>query len=190
MPSLRKYGIDGVPALGRFQSDDFKGLRKVILSLNKSRKEGMVLKTADRSGAVKYVTPWSDIEDIAGNSGLLFDMPIGFYHQRVLRSAFFIEDFGLDRETHAKMLGKAFYEGLCKAIEKAKAGGEIEDEFEMLIKDQRIWDDIHRHMSKDVKVELVWKKAEKGKTRIRFRKIYKKTTRNLAAFARGKGVTD
>ena len=88
------------------------------------------------------------------------------------------------------MLGKAFYEGLCQAIEKAKAGGEIEDEFEMLIKDQRIWDDIHRHMSKDVKVELVWKKAEKGKTRIRFRKIYKKTTRNLAAFARGKGVTD
>ena len=92
---LRKYGIDGVPRSGRFQSDDFKGLRKAILSLNKCRKEGMVLKTADRSGAVKYVTPWSDIEDIARNSGLLFDMPIGFYHQRVLRSAFFIEDFGL-----------------------------------------------------------------------------------------------
>jgi len=187
---LKRYGIEGVPALGAFQSDDFKGLKKVMLSLNKSRKEGMVLKTADRSDAVKYVTPWSDIDDISGNSGLIFDMPMGFYHQRVLRSAFFIEDFGLDRDTHAKMLGRAFYDGLSKAIEKARNGVEIYEEFEMLIKDQRIWDDIHRHMSKDVKVELVWKKAEKGKTRIRFRKVYKRTSRNLAAFARGKGVTD
>jgi putative ATP-dependent DNA ligase len=187
---LKKYKIAGVPVLGRFQSDDYKALRRTILLLNKSRKEGMVLKTADRGNAVKYVTPWSDIEDIEGNSRLLFDMPIGFYHQRVLRSAFFIEDFGLDHDAHAKMLGKAFYEGLCKAIETVKEGNEIAEEFEILIKDQRIWDDIHRHMSKDVKVELVWKRPEKDKTRIRFRKIYKRTSRNLTAYSKGKGIAD
>ncbi len=188
---VRKYRLTGVPVLGKFQSDDFPALKKTILSLNKGRKEGMVLKTADRMSAVKYVTPWSDIDDIAMGSGYFFDMPIGFFYQRILRSAFFIDDFGLDRDAYAGKLGRSFYGGLCTAIRQAAGGEQISEEFEIAIRDMRIWDDIRRHMSRDVGIELLWKRQEKdGRTRIRFRKIFKKTTKTLASFAGGKAIED
>lgn len=187
---LKKYGINGVPLLGRFKTNDYKKLRDLALALNKGRKEGMVLKSADRDSVMKYVTPFADIDDISKSSRLFFDMPIGFYYQRVLRSAFFIADYGLGREEHAKKLGKAFYEGLEEAIREAREGRDIKEEFEILIKDRNIWSDIRKHMSRDVKLEEISRKNENGKTRIRFTKTYKKTTKTLGAYAAGKGITD
>jgi len=188
--ALKRFGIQSVPVLGQFDSGDYNGLKKLALSINKGRKEGMVLKCADRRKAVKYVTPWSDIEDIERTSGIMYDMPIGFYYQRVLRSAFFMNDFGLGKDEYAKKLGRAFYDGLIGAIRRASEGRQIDEEFEITFKDQRIWDDIRRHMGKEVMIEEVWKKRENGRTRLRFRKVYKKTSRMLISLALGKGVTD
>jgi len=187
---LKKHGIAHAPVLGKFKSDDYDGLRKLMLSLNRGHKEGMVLKSADRKYVLKYVTPFADIDDISKTSMMFFDMPIGFYYQRALRSAFFINDFGFDKEKYSAMLGRAFYDGLTKALKEVKDGREIEEEFEILIKDPNIWKDVKRHMSKDVRLEELWRREEKGKTRIRFRKIYKRTTRNLTSYAAGKGITD
>lgn len=188
---LNEYGMRGVPVLGRFKSDDCRGLGRTILALNKGRHEGMVLKNAEGKGAVKYVTPWSDIDDIAANSRLLFDMPIGFYYQRVLRSAFFVRDFGLDRGKYAKKLGEAFYAGLEGALDRAAQGADVDEEFEILVKDASIWDEVHMHMSHEVKLDELWRRKEKdGRTRIRFRKIYRKTTKMLGAYAAGKGIED
>ncbi len=187
---LRDYSILGVPQLGRYSSDDYTALRKLILALNKGRKEGMVLKSEDRSKAVKYVTPWSDIDDISKDVGIYFDMPIGFYYQRVLRSAFFISDFGLNRKEYEAKLGRAFFEGLEEAIKKAKGGGELDQEYEISIKDLRIWDDIRRHMSRDVRIEELYRRESDGRTTIRFRKVYKRTNRLLSSYGAGKGVED
>ncbi|MDD5171814.1 MAG: RNA ligase [Candidatus ainarchaeum sp.] len=187
---LKRYGIESVPKLGRFRSDDYSGLRRLALVLNRGKKEGMVLKSADRQSAVKYVTPWADVDDIAKASGMLFDMPIGFYYQRVLRSAMFINDFGMDRDGYARKLGRAFYDGLIDAIRRAGDGEEIYADFEIRIKDKAVWNDVRRHMSKDVKIEEISRKEFDGRTRIRFRKIYKRTTKTLMAYAAGKGITD
>ncbi|MBU0533103.1 RNA ligase [Candidatus Micrarchaeota archaeon] len=186
----KEYSIDHPPLLGKFQTSDYEGLRKLILSLDKGNREGMVLKTEDRKKLVKYVTPNSDIHDVSEASLNFFDMPIGFFYQRVLRSAFFVDDFSLDKDKYALKLGQAFYKGLTKALHQAKKGGEITEEFEILIKNRGIWDDIQKHMSKEVKIEELWRHEEKGKIRIRFQKIYKKTTKKLVSYAAGKGVTD
>lgn len=188
---VKRYGMLSVPLLGKFRSDDYAGLRKTILALNRWKKEGMVLKGVQGRSTVKYVTPASDIEDISNASGMLFDMPIGFYHQRVLRSAFFIRDFGLDHDEYARKLGRAFYDGLESALKQAQDGGEVGEEFEISVRDSSVWDDIHRHMSHDVKLEELWRRQEKdGRTRIRFRKVYRKTTKTLTSYAHGKGITD
>ncbi|MEW6748679.1 MAG: RNA ligase [Candidatus Micrarchaeota archaeon] len=187
---LDEFGIESAPRLGKFIGDDIKGISMLAVSLNKSRKEGMVLKSDDREKVVKYVTPWSDLEDIADASDLFFDMPIGFYYQRILRSAFFISEFGLDREEYSKKLGKAFYDGLMSAISRAREREEIADEFEIVIRERGIWDDIRRHMGKEVKVEELWRREEGKSVRIRFRKIYRKTSSKLMSYAAGKGVTD
>jgi putative ATP-dependent DNA ligase len=188
---VKRYDLLSVPLLGKFRSDDYPGLRKLALALNKGKKEGMVLKGTGGKSTVKYVTPWSDIDDIAKSSGMLFDMPIGFFYQRVLRSAFFINDFGLDRDAYALKLGKAFYEGLEAALDKAARGADVDEEFEIAIRDPKIWDDIHRHMSHEVKLGELWRRKDKdGRIRIRFRKTYKKTTKTLASYSHGKGITD
>lgn len=188
--AIKHFGINGVPVLGKFHSDDFSGMMKAAKALNRGKKEGMVIKSYDRRQAVKYVTPFADIDDIAKTSDRFLDMSMGFYYQRLLRSSFFIRDFGLGQEKYSAALGKAFYKGMIGAIKKVEAGGQIDREFEVLVKDERTWDEIKSHQSRNVGYELLWKRKEKGKTRIRFRKIYWKTTRELASLAAGKGVND
>ena len=188
---LDKFGLDYPPMLGCIDTSDFASMRKIALALNKARKEGMVMKSEDRSKVLKYVTPNSDIEDIAQSSSLFFDMPIGFFHQRVLRSAFFIKDFALDRDEYGKRIGEAFYRGLEKSIAAAGSGEAVGEEFEILIKEPAVWGDIRRHMSKEVKIEELWKREEKdGRTRIRFQKIFKRTTKLLSSYSKGKGIVD
>jgi putative ATP-dependent DNA ligase len=187
---LKKHKIAGVPLVGKFATDDYTGLKKAARALNRGRKEGMVIKSSSRKQTVKYVTTFADIDDILATSDRFFDMPMGFYYQRIMRSSFFIRDFGLCREKHAKALGHAFYKGLIKAIEKVSSGGEIDREFEILVKNKKIWNEVESHKSRHIGYEKLWERKEKGKTRIRFRKIYWKTTRELASFAAGKGITD
>lgn len=188
--AIRHFKISGVPELGRFHSDDYAGMEKVARALNRARKEGMVIKSHDRRQAVKYVTPFADIDDIANTSERFLDMSMGFYYQRLLRSSFFIRDFGLGQERHSAALGKAFYKGMIGAINKVESGGQIDREFEILVKDPKIWDQIKSHQSRNIGYEKLWERRENGKRRIRFRKIYWKTTRELASLAAGKGVND
>ena len=187
---LKKYGIQGVPVLGHYSSDDYAGLKRLFLAINKGRKEGMVLKSEDRSEAIKYVTPWSDIDDIAHASGMFYDMPIGFYYQRILRSAFSISDFGLGHDEYSKRLGQALYGGLVRSIRNAAGGKGASEEFEISFRDPRIWDDVRMRMGREVKIEELWRREEGGKTRLRFSKTYRKTSKMLISLAGGKGVTD
>ena len=103
---------------------------------------------------------------------------------------FFIRDFGLGQEKHSNARGKAFYKGLIGAIKTVESGKNIEREFEILVRNPKIWDEIKSHQSRNVGYEKLWERKEGGKTRIRFRKIYWKTTRELKSLSSGKGVND
>ncbi len=187
---LKKFDIFSVPFLGKFKTSDTKKLKQIALSINKDKKEGMVIKSIDRKYAVKYVVPTSDIEDIAHASHALFDMPAGFFHQRVLRSAIFIRDLDLDKDKYALELGKAFYGKLISQLDGAESGEGVFDEYEISIKDATIWDKILKHMGKEVKIEIIFKREENDSIRIRFKKKYKDTGKRLHEFLNGKGVTD
>lgn len=194
---LKKYGIESVPQLGRFTKSpaDFKRLKELALTLNKSHKEGMVLKAEDRKSVVKFVTPNADIDDISRNSHLLFDMPTGFFIQRLLRSSIFVREFGMDQKKYAEGLGAAFSERLISALKDAEGvcGGTgigVSEEFEVLLPDQKIWNGIMKHMSREVRVEILSRAETKSGIRIRFKKIYKKSGRKLHAALSGKGQED
>ncbi len=187
---LVKYKIPGAAKLGRYSTKNIQKIRSAVKKLNRGKKEGIVIKSADRKTLVKYVTPFADIDDISKCSGRFFDMPAGFFYQRILRSSFSIEDFGYDKDKYALALGRAFYSGLSKSIKKTRKGNKIDGEFEILIKDKKIWAEIKKHMSREVRLEKLWEREDKGKTRIRFRKIYLKTTKKLAAYSAGSGIVD
>ncbi len=187
---LKKFGIESVPVIGKFQRINIKDIRKEILAVLKARKEGIVIKSEDRKEAVKYVTPYADINDIANNTRLLFDMPLGFYMQRILRSAMFIKDFDLDKEHYAKQLGNAFYDKFIDTLQKLEKGEEISEEFEITIKNTNTWDMLLRQMSREVRIEKIFEKEEDGMLRIRFRKVYRRTNKRLRELLNGKGVED
>lgn len=187
---IRKYSLGSVPLLAKCNRNELDKIKKIARSLNKSKKEGMVIKAANRETIAKYVTAESDIADIEEISDLFFDMPKGFFYQRILRSSFFVKDFDLDQDEYAKKLGLAFYKGLIKAIRRLEKEDELTEEFEIKIKDLGIWDDIRKHMSKEVKIEEVFRKKEKEGTRIRFLKKYKKTTKILRSMIKGKSIID
>lgn len=189
---LKKYDIESVPQLGKFTKSigDMKRLKELAIALNKSHKEGMVLKADDRKSVVKFVTPNADIDDIARNSHLLFDMPTGFFIQRLLRSSIFVREFGLDQKKYAGELGNAFSERLISTLKDAEAGSGVSEEFEVLLPDSKIWDGIMKHMSKEVRVEIISRSETKSRIRIRFKKIYKKTGKKLHEALSGKGQED
>jgi putative ATP-dependent DNA ligase len=187
---LKAYRMEGVPVFGKYRTSDVKRLRELALSINKAMKEGMVIKTPDRKSAIKYVTPNADIEDIAKCSPVMFDMPLGFYVQRMFRSGLFIKDFGLDRGEYSKRLGEAFYSGLMKGVRDVEEGRGAEEVFEIFVKDPKTWETVHHHMSKEVRLEIISDREENGGRRIRFSKIYRKTTKKLHDAISGKGATD
>lgn len=187
---LKKYGIFSVPVIGHFNKADVKKLKQAVLAIMKAEKEGIVLKSEDRADAVKYVTPYADIEDISRNMQFMFDMPSGFFIQRVLRSAFFMKDFELGHEDYAKKLGIACYETLIARLKALEKGGVISEQYEILIKSETIWQRILKHMSREVKVEVLSKTNDGKGIRIKFRKIYRKSDKTLRGYLEGKGVTD
>ena len=187
---LKKYGVPSIPVLGKFERDDSKTLDKLVKQINRARKEGMVVKSEGRLDLVKYVNTNADIDDIKNCAHLYFDMPFGFFNQRVIRSSFFIRDYNLDREKYAKELGSAYIDGLIKALDIVSSGRDIEEEFEILVNDASIWDKIRKHTGKEVRLTILWKRKEGRKTRIRFTKTYLRTTRLLRAYLNGKGITD
>ncbi len=185
---LKKYGLLSVPVLGK--CNKAKEAEAFVPQLIKGKKEGMVLKSADRKKIVKFVVPSADIDDLAQNAAMLFDMPSGFLLQRVFRSAISIADYGLPEKKYYTELGKAVYAGLIEAVKSEKGIHRASEEFEITVIDNTIWNRIAKHMSKEVKLEVLYMRKQRGVTRIRFRKIYKKTDRMLRDYLGGKELVD
>ncbi len=188
---LDVYGILGVPRLGRFKRKDTAKLKKLFISLDKRGVEGMVIRGGVSGQTVKIVTPSSDIRDIAESSSKLFDMPIGFFYQRVLRSAFTTHDLKLKKNAQAVKLGHAFYDALIDAVDDATKGRGVYEDFEITIREPCIWDEVMRAGSKEIKISVISRKEMKdGRIKIKFRKEYRESSKTLISYANGKAMSD
>ncbi|MFH2106130.1 MAG: RNA ligase [Candidatus Micrarchaeota archaeon] len=186
---LDKYDIESVPRLGKFSTKDIDKIKKIALDINNSNREGIVIKTASRKETVKYVVANSDIADVEEAVKSFFDMPPGFFMQRIFRASMFLNDFGLKRDEYEKRMGKAFF-NLIDSIKQSEKEGHSHEEYEILVKDPRIYENIKKHMSKEIRVETVFEKKEGNRKRIRFRKIYRKTSEKINGALRGRGQID
>ena len=146
---LEKFGLDGVPSFGRFKVYEINKIRQIALNALKGKREGIVIKSSDRSEAVKFVNPYSDINDIELNAKLFFEMPTGFYAQRILRSAMFVKEFGLDHRQYAQQLGNAFFSSLLQAFALLESGEEIFEEYEITIRSRETWNRLVRQGMKE-----------------------------------------
>ena len=186
---LDEYKISQVPKLGEFTKKEIKKIEKIALKLNSKKAEGIIIRS-ELGEKIKYVNAASDILDIGEGVKKIFDMPLGFFIQRMLRSAIFIEEFKLKREKYALDLGQTIIETIEKEIKSCKNGEGIFDIYEILISDLRIWSDIKKTMSKEIFLEEVKIKEEGEKFRIRFKKHYKESEKLISQYLNGKAIED
>lgn len=188
---LKENKLYPAPYLGKFnQRNDIDKIKRLVLNVNKGGMEGIVFKSMDRTQIVKYVNPNADIEDVANTIKMLFDMPVGYFNQRLLRSAIFIKEHKLDSGIYGRKLGEGIYKKFAEGLKMLERDGMIYDEFEIIIKNRAVWDELKSHMSKEVKLQTVFEREENDKMRIRFRKVYIKSTKKIRAFINGRGITD
>ncbi|MBD3398440.1 RNA ligase [Candidatus Micrarchaeota archaeon] len=183
----REFGLECVPLLGKFSKKEIKKLRRIAISVDKRGKEGIVMKQHLPRKVAKYVVPSSDIQDLEENSHMVFDMPAGFMKQRVMRSALSVLELKLSKKKYDKKLGEALHKNLYSAL---KAGGEVSEKFEVLVKKKATWDKVLEHMSGEVMVKVDSEKKDRGGLRIKFRKIYKKGSRKLRRAVEGYAQAD
>ncbi len=182
---LDRLGVAQVPLLGVVKREE---VGAVVKRANRSRMEGVVLRDL-QGGVLKYVCALSDILSIGSSVDKFFDMPKGFFYQRVLRSSIFIKQHALNRQKYSQLLGKAFL-NLINALQVVEKGGVISEEFHIKFKDKRVWESVVAHMAKDVEIEVVDRWREGDYTHIIFIKKYVKTTKKLRALLNGRAFTD
>ena len=186
---LDNYKINQVPRLGKVASSDIKKISSIVILVHKQNAEGIVIR-GTLGETVKHVNANSDIADISECSLRYFDMPSGFFHQRIMRAAFFANEFGLNKVELSKKLGNAFLNSLTPSIKKAKNAKSSFEEFEILISSLSLWQKIKRQMGNEILVEEIWRKNEGKNIRLRFKKIYRKTSSLLHSFSSGKAIED
>ncbi|MGB9719728.1 MAG: RNA ligase [Candidatus Anstonellales archaeon] len=191
---IKKYKFLSVPFLGRFRKTEmpWKKLKEIAAFLNKGKKEGMIIKSSSGKAAVKYVTPNSDIEDIRQNARFVFDMPVGFFNQRIFRSSLFLEELGMNAEEYKEKLGEAFYSSLLEGIKQFKKEGAVKEEFRVFVNSEETWNAIYSMLKKSREIEVadVYRWRQGSRLGVRFSKIYRKTTQKLRRFLSGHAIED
>ncbi|MEM4272257.1 MAG: RNA ligase [Candidatus Bilamarchaeaceae archaeon] len=182
-----KHGLNAVPLLAHMKSPDVKKLKEIAVSIDKGGGEGMVMRQENPRKVLKFVVPSSDIRDLAQNSAQIFDMPAGFMKQRVFRSAVSVAELGLDKAAYGRKLGEAMHSGLHACI---RGGGEVAEDFEVMVKSMETWKKITSHMPREVEIRVDYTVREKGGFRIGFKKVYKQGSRQVRRAIEGYSQAD
>ncbi|HPS58458.1 MAG TPA: RNA ligase [Spirochaetota bacterium] len=106
-----KLGLPCVKSFGRFTAADMGRLREIMLDLNSTGREGLVMKKPGSDGAIKFVTAASDLADLEQFLVFFYDIEPGFYSNRLMRVSLFVQEFGLDEAEYIKRTGAAVIKG-------------------------------------------------------------------------------
>ncbi|MDD2655826.1 MAG: RNA ligase [Candidatus ainarchaeum sp.] len=182
----KEFGLTPVPLVGVFRREEIAKLKGAVRKMDKEGKEGIVVRGLEGGEIFKFVTPSSDIHDLAESSAHIFDMPSGFMKQRVFRSAVSLRELGMKKADYAKKLGDALYSGLEGALEAKEAV----QRFRVRVKNRSTWDSILSGMGHGVELK-VEKEERKGKGyEITFVKVMKESTRMARRAVEGRTQED
>ncbi|MFA5412813.1 MAG: RNA ligase [Candidatus Micrarchaeia archaeon] len=182
----KEFGLTPVPLVGVFRRDEIAKLKGAVRKMDKEGKEGIVIRGLEGKEMVKFVTPSSDIHDLAESSSYIFDMPMGFMKQRVFRSAVSVRDLGLKKADYTKMLGEALYSELDGALDAKEAV----QRFRVRVKSHSTWDAILAGMGHEVELRVEKEEREGKGYEITFVKIMKESTRMARRAVEGRTQED
>jgi putative ATP-dependent DNA ligase len=190
---LSDFGIGQVRHWGPFEAVDIGRLREIVLELNRGHREGLVLKPAGGGEPMKYVTPGSSFADIKATAPLLAELPAGYYAQRLFRVIFFSHEFGLPVEDGDLLdCARTLYGENLKLLKTVEEGGGITESFRIRVNRPETADELIHHLktSHEIEARLVALEKKEGYWEARFRKLYRKGTRELRRKLKGHGFYD
>lgn len=185
-----RYGIPTVPQLGRYSGAQLDALMALLREINARRGEGVVLKSLDGERRVKFVTPFADLADIRDNFLLLFDIDSGYFTNRLLRVALFVQEFGLDPEEYACRIGRSVLEGLAPLADFRDAA----EEYTILVRNISTWHELRALVGDRVRIEETYTRAvlleRRPYIQVGFRRLFRKSTKRFRTILKGYGHYD
>ncbi len=187
---IEQFNLPTVRLFGRLSMYQIDKLYKILKDLNDNQREGVVIKSPSCKKVMKFVTPRSDLNDVKDNLIIAFDLHPGFFTNRLLRASMFIEEFKLDKDKYAYLIGKTFLEGY-KKVEEAE---ECHEDFKIYIEKPDTWTMLKDILEQNIKVKVKETKSVKLKgtemLEITFQKIYKKSTHRYHRIKEGYDYRD
>jgi putative ATP-dependent DNA ligase len=182
---IRKYLIPAPPVFGEFSRQDMGRIYELLRDLNSRGREGVVLKSGTDNRVLKFVTPESDLKDIAANLQIGFDLSHGYFFNRYLRASLFVKELGLDQEVYARRIGQTFLQG-TPPIEGFSGASET---YVIFVLHPGTWDELHDQLKSRLLIacDEISETRLKGRImqRIVFRRIYQKSSHRYRRILQG-----
>jgi putative ATP-dependent DNA ligase len=190
-----EYGIPQVERFGLYDSSKIAELKELIERLSEEKKEGVVMKSPDMKRVAKYVTPYANINDIKIGSHIFFDLPHGYFMQRIKRLAFYLAESHIKGEVfgeYAKALGMALLRPFVESIHDVANDGEVDETFTVRVKNITTAQRMVTHFER-LRMEIGIEDIEdlcNGYWRITFKRIYPDATREIRELWNGLAFVD
>lgn len=189
---LREFNIKIVNIWGPYTEEDTNFIKKIVLELNTSGREGIVIKPVDHGKTIKFVTLNSCLRDLEATSHLIGEIPSGFFIQRIMRAIFFSHEFGIPLEDEFLLnSAKALYLSSQSALIDVSRGEYIRETFRIKMKNEENINALIRHLQRGgVKTKITSLERDGDYYRVTFVKIYNKATKEFRQKLNGKGFFD
>jgi putative ATP-dependent DNA ligase len=185
-----QYDLPHVPVAGHFSARRLEDLYDTLRELNERRREGLVMKSLDAERLMKFVTPESDCADIRDSFNVAFDLPAGFFQNRLYRASMAVDELCLDRDAYAHRLGAAFIEGCPRAGPYRESSRSCV----IYVRSQDTWERLYGQLAGQVRIELdaidTAEVAGREMHRVAFRRVYDRSTHRFRRMLRGHLSTD
>jgi len=194
---LGHFNIQQIRRWGPFRAADIGTVKEIVLELDRDGREGIVIKPVSKGQnpggrPIKFVTLSSCLRDLQATTGLMTELPAGFYIQRILRAIFFSHEFGIPiNDRYLMESARALYLAPQSALREVAGGGSLRESFEIKVRNKNTIYELLGHLSRSgVLTHLISIEKTDGYYRAKFHRIYIKGTRELRHRLMGRGFFD
>ncbi|WP_336363356.1 RNA ligase [Halalkalicoccus salilacus] len=184
-----EYGIPQTPLLGIHEPrETVRELPAIVEALDEEGREGVVMKSLDGAGQLKYTTSAAHRGDLAFAFSLPFDYGRDFVFRRLIREAFQsveFEDSASTREERARALGEAILLSMTDAVETVESGGTV-GERHTVRGDSGVLESLFEHLrDQGLTIEIEEDRREDGERVVTFLKRTQSTNDKIRTYLDG-----
>ncbi len=186
---LKKYQLNSPEIHGPFDPErDYKKIKELLVRYHKEGREGVIFKPEEEGSRVKYVTPFSNLEDLRVVFPYLGEVDPHFISLRLIRLALNLYEFEEFKEEVYNKLGPNMFEELIHLLKENKPFREV---FKVRFKRESSYLAMLAHFRlAKVNIEIQKKEWKNGYLHVEFVKNYPRATQFWKSKLEGWGEVD